>query len=156
LSKTAEYALRAAVCLAADPQRLESAERLAKQTKVPRRYLHRVLQDLVRAGLAESNPGPRGGYRLSREPAAISILDVVVAVAPIQRIEQCPLGLPSHVELCPLHAELDAVLAHVEQALKKVTLAQVLQTTHLPHPLCDRPTCAALGARARSAVGQDG
>ncbi len=47
LSKTAEYALRAVVFLGRGAGAAESAERLAEVTKVPRRYLHKVLQDLI-------------------------------------------------------------------------------------------------------------
>jgi len=150
LSKTAEYALRAAICLASVGAGRVSAERLAKQTRVPRRYLHRVLQDLVQDGLIVSTPGPKGGYALARSTERITILDVVHAVSPLQRIERCPLGLPSHVQLCPLHAELDSVLAHVESALRRVTLAQVLASTERPRPLCDEAVCGALLLANRS------
>ena len=103
LSKTAEYALRAMVCLARAPGRAESADYLAEVTKVPRRYLHKVLQDLVRAEIVRSQPGPGGGYALQAAPAKVTILDVVNAVAPQERIHQCPLGLATHTSLCPLH-----------------------------------------------------
>ena len=137
LPKTAEYALRAAVWLGRDPDQTESADQLAEQTKVPRRYLHKVLQDLVRAKLVRSQPGPGGGYALSRSPEKITILDVVNAVAPLERIRHCPLGLPSHSQLCPLHAELDRVYAVTEGALKKVTVAQLLRSTSSIVPLCE-------------------
>jgi Rrf2 family nitric oxide-sensitive transcriptional repressor len=137
LPKTAEYALRAAVCLGRDPDQTESADQIAEQTKVPRRYLHKVLQDLVRAELVRSQPGPGGGYALARSPEKITILDVVNAVAPLERIRHCPLGLPSHTHLCPLHAELDRVYAATEAALKKVTLGQLLRSTSPIVPLCD-------------------
>lgn len=45
LSKTAEYALRTVACLAGDAGQAESADLLCEQTKVPRRYLHKVLED---------------------------------------------------------------------------------------------------------------
>lgn len=139
LPKTAEYALRAAVWLANDPGQTESADQLAEQTKVPRRYLHKVLQDLVRAGLVRSQSGPGGGYALALEPEKITILDVVNAVAPLERIRQCPLGLPSHTRLCPLHQELDGVYAAAEEALGRVTLARLLHSTSEIVPLCDVP-----------------
>ena len=60
LPKTAEYALRTVVWLARHPNLMESADRLAEGTKVPRRYLHRVLQALVRAKLVRSQFGPGG------------------------------------------------------------------------------------------------
>ncbi len=137
LSKTAEYALRAVVCLAGSPQQPSSADVLAKKTKVPRSYLHRVLQDLAVAGLVQSRPGPGGGYQLGRPAAEISILDVVNAVAPIERIRNCPLGLPSHTTRCPLHQELDQAYAATEAAFRGVTLKNLLESTSPIIPLCD-------------------
>jgi len=137
LPKTSEYALRAAVWLGRDPERTESADQLAIQTKVPRRYLHKVLQDLVRAGLVRSQSGPGGGYALARSPEKITILDVVNAVAPLERIRHCPLGLTSHTRLCPLHSELDRVYAATQAALSRVTIAEMLRSTSAIVPLCE-------------------
>ncbi|WP_165249788.1 RrF2 family transcriptional regulator [Paludisphaera soli] len=137
LPKTAEYALRAAVCLAGEPGRPASADVLARKTKTPRSYLNRVLQDLAAAGLVHSRPGPGGGYELAKAPADVTILDVVEAVAPIERIRHCPLGLPSHTALCPLHRELDQAYATMEAAFRNVTLKSLLESTSPIIPLCD-------------------
>lgn len=139
LSKTAEYALRTVACLASKAGESGSADSLSEQTKVPRRYLHKVLQDLVRAGLVESRSGPGGGYSLILSADEISILDVVNAVAPLERIRECPLGLPSHTSLCPLHKELDQAYAAAEQAFSRVTIAEILRTKSKSIPLCDVP-----------------
>jgi Rrf2 family protein len=139
LPKTAEYALRAAVWLGRDPGHTASTDQLAEVTKVPRRYLQKVLQDLVHAGLMRSQPGLGGGYALARRPEKITILDVVNAVAPLERIRCCPLGLPSHTSLCPLHKELDRVYAASEQALARVTLAKLLHSSNPVVPLCEMP-----------------
>jgi len=137
LPKTAEYALRAAVWLGRDPGHIESADELAEATKVPRRYLHKVLQDLVHAGLVRSQPGPGGGYALAKSPEKVAILDVVNAVAPLERIRKCPLGLPSHTSLCPLHKELDKVYAATEKALSRVTIGQFIGSNSRIVPLCE-------------------
>ena len=137
ISKTAEYALRAVACLAGCLGQPASADVLAAKTKVPRRYLHRVLQDLAAAELVRSRPGPGGGYELDRDPSHVTILEVVNAVAPLERIRQCPLGLPSHTDLCPLHAELDRAYAATEAAFASVTIAQLLESTNPVVPLCD-------------------
>ncbi len=137
LPKTAEYALRAVACLASDTEQSVAAGSLAEQTQVPRRYLHKVLQDLVRAGLVHSRPGPGGGYVLSQSKDRISILDVVNAVAPLERIRHCPLGLPSHTKLCPLHKELDRAYAATEQAFASVTIGKLLESSSEVIPLCD-------------------
>jgi Rrf2 family protein len=137
IPKTAEYALRAVVVLARDPQRAYSAEQIAEVTRVPRRYAHKVLQALVRACLVRSQSGPGGGYALVRPPEALSILDVVSAVEPVPRIRRCPLGLESHTSLCPLHQELDQVYASTERALARVTIARLLNQPDAAPPLCE-------------------
>lgn len=137
LPKTAEYALRAVVLLAREPGCAQSAEKLAEGTKVPRRYLHKVLQDLVAGGLVRSSSGPHGGYALAVEPEKTTILAVINAVAPLERIRACPLGLSSHQVLCPLHAEIDRAYAATEQAFSRVSIAQLLDRAGSPAPLCE-------------------
>ena len=99
LPKTAEYALRAIACLTQDADRAWSADHLAEQTQVPRRYLHKVLQGLSQHELVYSRSGPGGGYMLSRSADEITILDVVNAVAPLElRLEHGTEELCSSVE----------------------------------------------------------
>ncbi|TWT91033.1 transcriptional repressor NsrR [Pseudobythopirellula maris] len=137
LSKTHEYALRAVTCLAARDGAPASADLIAEKTQAPRRYLTRVLQDLVAAGLVASRSGPGGGYELAPGGGDLTILDVVNAVAPLERIRSCPLGLTSHTELCPLHAQLDKVYESAERALAEVTIAELLSSTSPIVPLCE-------------------
>lgn len=137
LSKTAEYALRAVALLATQPGQPALADQLAEKTLIPRRYLNRVLQDLVAAGLLRSRPGRGGGYELTRGAGEVTILEVVNAVSPLERIRQCPLGLATHTTLCPLHAELDRAYAATERAFAGVTMAEVLASTTGIVPLCE-------------------
>jgi Rrf2 family protein len=136
LSKTAEYALRAAVCLAAEHGSALSAEKLAEATRIPRRYLNRVLQDLAAAQIVQSKSGPGGGYALLADHHNLTILDVINAVAPIERIRTCPLGIAAHQKLCPLHAELDRAFANIENAFSKVTIDKLLRSSSPVVPLC--------------------
>jgi Rrf2 family protein len=99
--------------------------------------LHKVLQDLARMGFVSSRSGPGGGYSLALPADKISILDVVNAVAPLERIRNCPLGLPTHTTLCPLHRELDKAYAATEEAFGRVTIGQLLRSTNAVPPLCD-------------------
>jgi Rrf2 family protein len=137
LPKTAEYALRTVAYLAGVTEQVVSADELAVRTQVPRRYLNTVLQDLGKAGIVRSKSGPGGGHKLAVSAEELSILDVVNAVSPLERIKSCPLGLPSHTHLCPLHEQLDRAYAATEKAFADVTLAQVLASTNGVTPLCD-------------------
>ncbi len=105
LSQTTEYALRAVVHLASLSPQPQTTNQISEATMVPRAYLAKVVQALVRAGILHSQRGVKGGVLLARSLDELTMLDVVNAVDPIQRIHTCPLGLPAHgVRLCPLHA----------------------------------------------------
>jgi len=137
ISKTAEYALRAAVCMGSKPGHPVSADVLAEQTKVPRRYLTRVLQDMCAGGVVQSRSGPGGGYELVKSPDRLAILDVINTVDPIKRITTCPLGLKTHTELCPLHAKLDCAYAVVEKSFAGITIQELVNSTSKITPLCE-------------------
>jgi Rrf2 family nitric oxide-sensitive transcriptional repressor len=139
-SQTAEYALRAMVHLAYAGQAGCSTNVLAERTQVPRAYLSKVLQSLRDAGLLESKRGVGGGIRIYKSPDKITVMAVINAVEPFQRIKSCPLGLPSHgTNLCPLHAKLDAALCHLEHSFSTTTLAEVISgDSERPMPLCDK------------------
>ena len=148
LPKTADYALRAVACLTRNAEHPCSASDLAEETQVPRRYLHKVLQDLCHAELVHSRSGPGGGYTLLRSPDNITILDVVNAVAPLERIHHCPLALNSHKKLCPLHRELDRAYAETEKSFARVTIGQLVRSGDQVQPLCDAAQVKRQGARA--------
>ena len=81
LSQGVEWALHCCSVLAGiPPERVVPSARLAELHDVPPAYLAKHLQALSAAGLVESVPGPRGGYRLARPAADITVLDVVLAV----------------------------------------------------------------------------
>lgn len=136
-SQTVEYALRAAVHLAARAPEPQTTEQIAEATLVPRAYLSKVLQSLVRGGIVQTQRGVGGGISLKRPADKLTILEVVNAVEPIERIHTCPLGLSSHGKrLCPLHRRVDAAMATVEEAFRGTTLAEVLAEPSLSKPLC--------------------
>lgn len=137
-SQTVEYALRAIVQLAYLSPKSATTDDLADVTKVPVPYLRKVLQQLRRSGLIESQRGIGGGVKLIAEPEEITILDVVNAVDPVKRIKTCPLDIKSHGRrLCPLHAHLDKAMAEVEDAYRNTTLDDVLREPSNSIPLCD-------------------
>jgi Rrf2 family transcriptional regulator, nitric oxide-sensitive transcriptional repressor len=139
-SQKVEYALRAVVHLAAEAPSPRTVEQIARATKVPQAYLAKVVQELVHAGVARSQRGIGGGISLQKTPAELTILEVVNAVDPIQRIRTCPLGLAAHgVRLCPLHKRVDNALASVEEAFRATTLAEILEEPTESIPLCDFP-----------------
>lgn len=154
ISQTVEYALRAVTYLARTPGVSATTEEVASATRVPPSYLAKVLANLAKAGVIRSQRGVRGGVMLERDPADLSMLEVIQAVDPIPRYRKCPLGLAAHgVKLCPLHDRLDAALASVEDAFRRTTLAEVLAEP-APGPQCDFPERVAAPERSSRTAGR--
>ena len=82
LSKKSDYALISMKHLAMRPDGggSSSAREISESYDIPLELLAKVLQRLVRARLLVSVQGTRGGYRLARQAAAISVADVIQAV----------------------------------------------------------------------------
>lgn len=149
-SQTVEYALRAVVHLAYEAPDARTTAQIAEATKVPKDYLSKILQGLSKRGIVTTQRGVGGGISLAKTPEEVTILDVVNAVEPIERIQSCPLGLKTHgVRLCPLHKRLDAAMALVEDAFRNTTLAEVLAEPSQSVPLCESPDDRKLRLRQR-------
>jgi len=142
-SRTTEYALRAVVYLAAQGA-ARTIGQIAEATRLHADYLSKVMQNLRKQGLVESQRGLHGGFTLCVPTDELTVYDVVQAVDPIRRIEKCPLGIKDHINLCPLHRRLDAAMDMVEQALRSSTIAELLvepaRDRGIPIPLCAWPT----------------
>jgi len=139
LSRTAEYALRAIVWLSDRPDSAVTGQGIATGTQVPPDYLSKVMQALVRAGLVGAQRGKNGGFSLTSPPDQITVLDVINAVDPVRRIRNCPLGLPGHEALCPLHRTLDDIAAQLESSYRSIRISDLLRTTGV------KPLCAVVG-----------
>ena len=137
-SQTVEYALRAVVFLAHRAPNPGICEDIALGTKVPRPYMAKVLQGLVKAKILNSQRGLGGGITLNIQPDKLTLLEVINAVDPVKRIKTCPMGIVSHgSNLCPLHKRCDDALASVEETFGSTTLAKILLQTEGSIPLCD-------------------
>ncbi len=81
MSDGVEQAIHSVAMLASlSPDGVLSAAALAEFHGVSTSYLLKHLQSLSGAGILSTAPGPKGGYRLAKEPEGITLLDIVLAV----------------------------------------------------------------------------
>ena len=139
-STKAEYGVRVMVDLArrGGDQPVALAE-IAEAEGMPLAYLEHLVARLRRAGLIESRRGAHGGYLLAREPAQITMAEVVEAlegrIAPIECISSSPDGTircvresdPAHI--CTTKVLWTRVRAAIVQTLQETTLAELIPTT---------------------------
>lgn len=128
LSRKGEYAMRGMLYLA----RLPGAQAapigvIAAATEVPRNFVAKIMQGLVRLGLVDSFRGAQGGFALARPASAITMREIVVAVEGPVLPNRCLLreGVCAHSATCSVHAVWREVQGAVVTILDRVTLAEL-------------------------------
>ena len=81
VSRKIDYALRAVIYLAMRSDgRPSSVAEIAAREGVPKKFLEKIIQDLIHHGLVRSTRGAQGGYTLARAPEMITFKDVIEAI----------------------------------------------------------------------------
>jgi Rrf2 family protein len=123
----ADYAVRAAIELAAAGDGPVTAEAVASAQEIPLNFLENILVELKRAGIVESRRGSAGGYLLARPAAEITVADVIRAVeGPLANVR----GISPDVLVYSGSAERlrdvwVALRASIRSVLEHVTLADI-------------------------------
>ena len=128
LSEYTDYTLRVLMYCAAHRQRLVTIGELAEHHGLSKNHLMKVVNDLARQGLIETTRGRGGGLRLSKEPEAIRIGDVVRASETDFRLVECfdaRTNLCTLTPSCRLKHVFDAALQAYFRELDGATLADM-------------------------------
>ena len=136
LSKKADYALMAMKHLAIRPDASSiSAREIAEQYDIPIELMAKVLQRLVRRGLLSSHQGTRGGYRLGRSAAAISVADIIQAIDGPLTVTACSTDAENcdQYEKCSVRDPLWRIKDRILAALATCPLQEVASDT-IPAP----------------------
>ena len=91
ISQRAKYALHALLALARKNGSLMIGE-IAANERIPRKFLEKIIKDLIHSGLVSSHRGAHGGYTLARTPDQVSFRDVMEAVEGPFSINVCVTG----------------------------------------------------------------
>jgi Rrf2 family protein len=127
VSAKADYAVRAAVELAAAGDGPVKADQIAQAQEIPLKFLESILLDLRNGGLVHSRRGVEGGYWLARPAAEISLAQVIRAVdGPIANVRGMrPEDVSYTGSATPLRDVWIAVRASLRAVLEQVTLADL-------------------------------
>jgi Rrf2 family protein len=127
VSAKADYAVRAAVELAAAGEGPVKGERISQAQEIPLKFLENILGELKHGGLVRSQRGTEGGYWLARPAEEITIADVIRAVeGPLASVRGEPPETLSYSGTAePLNKLWVAVRANLREVLEHVTLADI-------------------------------
>ena len=128
LSGRTDYALRAALELAAETAGPLTTDELAARQSIPTSYLGAILAELRRSGLVKARRGPEGGWALAHDAQDISLADVIRAIdgALVNVSGTRPEHLHYTGAAVGLQPVLVALRAAERQILETVSLADVV------------------------------
>ena len=128
ISAKVDYAVRAAVELAAAGGDPIKGEAIADAQDIPLKFLENILGELKHTGIVSSRRGAQGGYWLAKPAEDVSLADIVRAVeGPLASVRgQGPEALDYKGEAVPLQKVWIAVRANLRAVLDDTTLADVV------------------------------
>jgi Rrf2 family protein len=128
VSAKVDYAVRAAVELAAAGEDPVKGEVIAEAQEIPLKFLENILGELKHSGMVASRRGAQGGYWLAKAPDEITLAEIVRAVeGPLATVRgQGAESLDYTGVAAPLQRVWIALRANIRAVLETVTLADVV------------------------------
>lgn len=128
---TSDYAIRTVLHLAMHPERTCTAEEIQRQMGVPANYLNKVTARLKQAGILMAVKGNGGGYRLCKDPGAISLYDILSRTERTLEINGCLVDesfCSRHAtDTCPVRRDYGAITAEMKTCLEQTTIGGLLE-----------------------------
>ncbi len=130
ISRKADYAIRAMICLARKTGEGVSLVRdISAEMDVPPALLAKILQDFSKLGLVSSQRGKGGGFQLGRPAKKISLLEIITAVDGPISINRCIIerGSCGREPFCTVHPVWKKIQQDIKKDLEGVSLHQLSQ-----------------------------
>jgi Rrf2 family transcriptional regulator, iron-sulfur cluster assembly transcription factor len=126
ISKSCQYAIRAAVYLAsrADENLKLNVKAIAKEIDAPEAFTAKTLQILNKHNIITSLKGPYGGFFIEEYQLDVPILNIVNAIDGLQIFKSCGLGLKkcSEANPCPFHNDYKILREAMLSTFEKTTI----------------------------------
>lgn len=141
-SNACAYAIRALTRLAAlRPDGYALLDELCEGSDLPRHFVAKIFQDLVRKGLLLSAKGRGGGFALARPPENISLHEIVSAIDGTEQLEACVIGFArcDDRQPCPQHDGWKPIRQQLRTYLQNTTLADMAEALDRKLQVMGRP-----------------
>ncbi|MCX5660010.1 MAG: Rrf2 family transcriptional regulator [Planctomycetota bacterium] len=147
-SNACAYAIRALARLALlRPDGYVLLDELCEGTDLPRHFVAKIFQDLVRRGILLSAKGRGGGFALARKPSQISLLDIVECVDGIEELDHCVVGMTrcDDFQPCPQHEQWKALRQQFRKFFTETSLEKMSKTLSKKLDILGEPVPALKG-----------
>ncbi|SHH98698.1 transcriptional regulator, BadM/Rrf2 family [Sporobacter termitidis DSM 10068] len=135
ITQEGDYALRVVLYLSnKGVGEIVEAKVIAGEVVIPLRFLLKLLRKLTVAGILHSHRGVGGGYALARDPADITLFDVIDAIDGPLYINRCLYDKAyctlNRTETCAVHGALEKIQVRLLSELKGVTFKDMMDGAH--------------------------
>jgi Rrf2 family protein len=128
ISEAASLALHGMAVLAGHPDEPFSTTQLAERISASEAHLSKVLQRLAKADLVSSTRGPGGGFKLSKPPNEISLLEIYEAIDGKLSAVDCLLQRKVCSGECMLGGLIERTNRQVSQYLSETKLSASVES----------------------------
>jgi Rrf2 family protein len=152
-SNSTEYAIRGLAelgCRLTGPSVL--LDQLVAGTDLPRDFMAKIFQKLVRAGLLRSQKGRGGGFAFARPMHEITLMQIVEAVEGPQLLDRCVVGLSvcNDSMPCPQHDLYKPIRQRLKDYLSTTTVADLAASLKTKQAWQDIRASVAIAAGGKS------
>lgn len=128
LTKNTDYAIRALLRLVRGEDEYISARQISELEKIPYQYLRLIMQELIKNNLIESKEGKAGGFKITKQPDEIFIIDIIWIFQGNLQLSDCMFRkkVCSNRSNCVLRSELLRVEKLVENEFSSISLQSLL------------------------------
>jgi Rrf2 family protein len=128
VTRETDYAVRTILYLAKERSRTASVTEIAHTMHIPKSFLAKILQRLVKSHILTSTRGVNGGFQLAQKPSDISLLSIMEAIQGPAGINLCAIDSKKCrlSPTCTVHPVWVDIRKEVERRLKKHTIAGLL------------------------------
>ena len=131
LSKSFGYALRGILYLAKlkDENRKIQIDEIANNLSVPKHFLGKIMQQIVKEGLLKSTKGPYGGFSLVAETLNTPLIRLVDVTDGMEQFKMCVLKLKycNGINPCPLHHEMEQMRGKFLSVFTETTIGDLVR-----------------------------
>jgi Rrf2 family protein len=130
-STSCHYGLQAMIFIALHATENENVglSRIAKEQDIPKHFLSKILQMLVKNKLLVSMKGPTGGFNLNRPASKITLIEVIDAIDGLDVFNKCGIGFKqcSDKHPCPIHHDYKKVRNRIQKLFETKTLQELVE-----------------------------
>jgi Rrf2 family protein len=128
VTREADYAIRTVLYLAKNSEGLVSVDKIAQAMHIPRTFLAKLLQRLVKNRILLSSRGVNGGFQLAVKPSELTLLAILEAIQGPSGINICAVDSDkcSLSGDCFIHPIWVDIRKQIDKRLARETIAKIL------------------------------